>query len=448
MRLSDAQLKEGFLHPNRVVRDAVARFFDDSLTRDPAVTQYVMRGVELYGWKNVLTWPHKVSTFPIADDASMEWLCQQLTDLLRGSANDNLRGHLGKMLARAEIGLLESHNLSERFDELQLEERHRELIVRRMTLSNRDPEDCWQALQDHCQQAAQAATFADAKIPDAELLLEPLLSCGDRFVPRILEILQRPAVDPEVPDADAWLIGLMIILAGRMRLEAAAPLMWKYWDVDWDWYNDELLYALTRIGTPSVAQLIRERYPHSKWHVQLFASGALERLRCDGMREVIEELLANDADDEFRGRFGVAAARQFDDDTAGIALRVWNEDPDFDAGDSIRENLIAFSYLSGWELPEQDEWEKELLAENDRFKNAMDADFISKLAAQINPPASQPASRIDKVHQPKPPVRPSDLYSAPAPMGPRFQAGRNDPCPCGSGNKFKKCCLNGTAATR
>lgn len=25
-------------------------------------------------------------------------------------------------------------------------------------------------------------------------------------------------------------------------------------------------------------------------------------------------------------------------------------------------------------------------------------------------------------------------------------AGRNDPCPCGSGNKYKKCCLRASAA--
>ena len=24
----------------------------------------------------------------------------------------------------------------------------------------------------------------------------------------------------------------------------------------------------------------------------------------------------------------------------------------------------------------------------------------------------------------------------------RVKIGRNDPCPCGSGNKFKKCCIN------
>ena len=40
-----------------------------------------------------------------------------------------------------------------------------------------------------------------------------------------------------------------------------------------------------------------------------------------------------------------------------------------------------------------------------------------------------------------------DIGAAPsqAMRGPRGKIGRNDPCPCGSGNKYKKCCgLNGT----
>ena len=30
--------------------------------------------------------------------------------------------------------------------------------------------------------------------------------------------------------------------------------------------------------------------------------------------------------------------------------------------------------------------------------------------------------------------------AAPAQAAPRAQVGRNDPCPCGSGKKYKKCC--------
>lgn len=30
------------------------------------------------------------------------------------------------------------------------------------------------------------------------------------------------------------------------------------------------------------------------------------------------------------------------------------------------------------------------------------------------------------------------------PDEPRYRAGRNEPCPCGSGKKFKRCCLGKT----
>lgn len=43
-----------------------------------------------------------------------------------------------------------------------------------------------------------------------------------------------------------------------------------------------------------------------------------------------------------------------------------------------------------------------------------------------------------------PPVRGEpDQYRGlkPPPPRPKLGVGRNDPCPCGSGKKFKKCCL-------
>ena len=34
------------------------------------------------------------------------------------------------------------------------------------------------------------------------------------------------------------------------------------------------------------------------------------------------------------------------------------------------------------------------------------------------------------------------LLNPPTPIRSKQKVGRNDPCPCGSGLKFKKCCLN------
>lgn len=34
-----------------------------------------------------------------------------------------------------------------------------------------------------------------------------------------------------------------------------------------------------------------------------------------------------------------------------------------------------------------------------------------------------------------------EVYGPPKSLRPRYKCGRNEPCPCGSGEKFKRCCL-------
>ena len=465
MRLSDTQIKEGFLHPSRIVRDAVASYFEGSFTRDPEVTHYVMRGVEQYGWDQFLTWPNRISAFPIADDASLEWLSQQLLHLPLCPATDSaqvpIRWHVESMLETADLGLLDRHDFVLRMDTLKIDERIQKTIRMRLLLTELEPEECWQVLEDHCQEAAGAKSFDDADIPLAVSYLEPLAHNGDQFVPRILEALQRPPVSHSSQTADPWRTGLMIMLAGRMRLDAAVPLLWKLWDIDWDWYAEEVLHALSRIASRSVSQLLRQHYRQGDLRVRNYASGLLEHVHCDGIQETIEELLSWERNNMFRGTLGVAASTQFDDRMAEVALRVWNENPKDLERDPIRQNLVAFSYLSGWELPERGQWEAELKAVNDRLTDSSPDGFMASMIAMAkklgiatgNPPGNLPVSR--PVSRPvSPPVsrfdvggRPSSIYMNPprrSPVVPSHgsKVGRNDPCPCRSGKKYKKCCMN------
>jgi uncharacterized protein YecA (UPF0149 family) len=43
---------------------------------------------------------------------------------------------------------------------------------------------------------------------------------------------------------------------------------------------------------------------------------------------------------------------------------------------------------------------------------------------------------------------PFPVLTAPAPGPPRPRVSRNDPCPCGKGRKYKRCCLLGPEAAR
>lgn len=236
------------------------------------------------------------------------------------------------------------------------------------------------------------------------------------------------------------------ILAGHLRLEEAAPLIFDRFDVDWDWYSEEAMYALQRIGTPSVVQLARERFAESAWHVRLYAHNVFECIRREESLLAIEALVAGEEDDFLRGQFGVAAAKQFDERGVRLALELLNEDPHDVEQQAICEPLVTFSYLSGWELPQRDLWERRINYENRRIQQ--ESPTVERLVERLMKSADEPRPIL-----PQTTFRtdlPSDMEDlTPAPSGTHVhfspRVGRNDPCPCGSGKKYKKCCLTADA---
>ena len=49
MRLTEDQIKQGLLHPERLVRDCAARYFADSFSDNPTLMPLVVEAVETYG---------------------------------------------------------------------------------------------------------------------------------------------------------------------------------------------------------------------------------------------------------------------------------------------------------------------------------------------------------------------------------------------------------------
>lgn len=57
-----------------------------------------------------------------------------------------------------------------------------------------------------------------------------------------------------------------------------------------------------------------------------------------------------------------------------------------------------------------------------------------KVVAGIDPSQPENLSDLEKI------------LNEPPPESPQPKIGRNEPCPCGSGKKYKKCCLNNTSS--
>jgi hypothetical protein len=108
------------------------------------------------------------------------------------------------------------------------------------------------------------------------------------------------------------------------------------------------------------------------------------------------------------------------------------------AYDSMRSDLmrklVVVSTVVGVAFPEYPIWKREAelrRAEQEQRMKEMRAFFLAPSQPAVPPKASLAKARDDSRER------------KPAPFQRRgTQVGRNDPCPCGSGKKFKKCCMS------
>ena len=186
--------------------------------------------------------------------------------------------------------------------------------------------------------------------------------------------------------------------------------------------NEESVDALTKIGSDAVLEAIIKVFPEAPWHFQLYASSILENIRSE---QVVSECLKlyklEKCPTDIQERILMVGLRNFSPDGIEPA-RQWT----IHNGGELHEQLLAVAILAGVTFPEQSQWMQE-------------AGRCEQRRAQ----------RYQKM------FGDSTSPSAPAPEGERVKplvvaqkVGRNDLCPCGSGNKHKKCCLGKDLDTR
>jgi hypothetical protein len=278
----------------------------------------------------------------------------------REQPTDEMRRHLRLMVTNVPLEMIANRG-ARLLDTVPFTLDERKRIQARMDLVGVAPETCWRRLVKFCKALAGGETADAAKMAEARLLLEPVVRAGYLFDSRIVDILSRENVAED--DALAWLTGFMLTLSGELRLDETAELVYGKFRLNRDWHSEEALVALTRIGSPRVLRVVRERYADEPWFVRNYVIGVLENIHSVEVIQTIRALIDLEEDDFLRGQLGYALARQFDTGTADLSRELYWESPDDLNRDEIRNVLVALSYLTDYHLPELDEWESEILAE-------------------------------------------------------------------------------------
>lgn len=218
----------------------------------------------------------------------------------------------------------------------------------------------------------------------------------------------------------SWLEIFLIDLVGHCRVKAAIPVLMDKFMVDGEISLERVSLALGRIQDPEIPLLIKARYFNEPEHFRIYAGGCLERFYHPNAGSALLELAPKEELEWLRTSMLSGLCGIFDHQGLELVLDVARRgDYDRHIAD-LRFSVLSCAAVLGVDFPERQEWEQ---AREEKYQR-IDAATRGVLPFRRQP-VSLPAETLRHSYA---------------------KVGRNDPCPCSSGKKYKKCCLKEATA--
>ena len=226
---------------------------------------------------------------------------------------------------------------------------------------------------------------------------------------------------------DEWLEAFSIVLLGRLRAVEATGLILSRMDL---YEGDQIefaIQALVEMGDVSIVGELGRRLQESNMDFQY---AAIRVLCCYPIQESQQVLLdfarhPRNRTSDAVGNAQMSLVQQFPDEEEVLSyLRAVSVNNLACSYDTLDADMLTLAKAIGAAFPEIPTWERRVRARG-----------IARVTDMIH-------QRIDweENHPEEFPL--PDTQLEPAPALKKKLIGRNDPCPCGSGMKYKKCCLD------
>jgi hypothetical protein len=430
LRFSEPEIRKAICHTDLSVRVAALDYFSRSFSTDTSVMPLIIEAVERYGRENSVHLVGEGERLP-QTEATIRWCLNEMRREF--DKNDetswDYRMAVAKVLAHSDLSLTlkTESELSEvlaSIPELRL------AFSERVSLLEKDSETVWRELEDFCEQEKDTPYLSEMDTPHANRLVEALARSGAATEQRVLSMLDEDLEDSD--NATRSLIqGFVIRLAGEMRLQATVPALIDLLKQDDEWFNEECQRALTKISGDEMVRLVSHEFPTAEWHFRLYGVGVLEHTHSELAVAKCLELFESEEDETIKIQLGQALMAQFATDAIEpVRQFILRSTLDPEVLD-LRESLIAVSIALGVDFPEREKWRADQPTREQRQKL-----FAEKYGhpSQVVDAWSDDGD-LDEDYSESDEVDDDAIRANP-------KIGRNDPCPCGSGKKYKKCCLN------
>jgi uncharacterized protein YchJ len=439
VRLPEDRIKEAILSNDLDVRQRAVRFFARSFSSDTSIMPLVIKAVETFGREDAYHLIGLSRHLP-QTESTIAWIIDELNDE-QSDRYENYTYNLSMVLANADPALL-LRKESAILDCQHFSPGCYSAFSERLQMLSWDEATCWQELEAFCEEGKDKQYTDEVNLGYANRIVEALARYGDDCEEKVHALL-RHNVEDFHHNSMKWMEPLIVRLAGETHLESTVPLLVsKLIEDRGDLLNEKCATALSRIGTSAVLEAVAETYPAAPHHFRLYATEPLEYIHSNLATEKCLHLLRQEKDNGIRVYLAHALLSHFAQE--GIEesrVLLMGQELDFESR-GLRNYLVETCTIMGERFPEYDEWraaektEKEEHWERAKELENDPAGLIQFALEKMTGKTSAAALKQES------PVSRQLHLNHPLKTGSKQKVGRNDPCPCGSGKKFKKCCMN------
>lgn len=414
-------LKPYLLHDKKFIRDYAAFYIAQFRPTDSDLLSLVIEGVERFGVVNQLHVLRHAFWYPISAAH-----VPQLVEILNETTDDDVALAINWILAETPAEAFAAN------DELLRGSRNvAAWAIQR--LKNRDQlsqlkltaQELWAELHELAGICNQADAIPQEIEAGADAIL--LTELAKHNFPTSDEITQQ------LRDSTAfgsWLDMFLMDLAGRRRLSSAAPEIVRRLAIGHELVTQRAAFALGQIGEVSAVHAIQSQYRDMPITSRPAFIAGLQQIRLPETETALLALLNEETDLTLKQNIcnGLCILGS----KVGIDHVLKEVESQGEDGWGVNTLLVPMALMHGVELPNAEEKISGLetyLAQQEEQRLTMrrfDGPHSSAMlkARMATPSKLKAPAMVDTIRRES------------------GKVGRNDPCSCGSGKKYKKCCGN------
>jgi hypothetical protein len=432
-------------HDDVAVREHAARYLSEAHDPSPATADDFWRSIDRFGAKASLALVADLTKL-----RSTERSYARLMEALRSGPDEVVEFHLQHVVQTLDLPLVLAHR-EELLSAEPILSHVRDHLRQRIELAGRPLDAVWETLLSHSERI-DGMCVGEFDRRESERLIEAAARHGEAAAARALDRLRNGP-------RDDWMEIFCVRLLGEVRFEPAAGVLIERLRVDADLLPDDVGRALTRIGTVDVIERLEAFYPGKAWYVQMGAGVPLGRIKRPEADRALLRMLPQQPDEGLATQLAEGLCDLCTTEGLGVVEGMVAEERYDSQYCELDAMFLTVATMTGYDprcgpqlrgRVEQRRREREK-----RMKSGSLEGMLREMRDEFRRGEFAPRATDEEDADPgygdeaELSAWGDETYPPPPGGTLRREApkiGRNDPCPCGSGTKYKKCCLSAAKA--